>query len=257
MIKDNKVLLIGGNGTLGSTIINSKIFKKLDAPKKEKLNLISKKNIRKFLKKKYNLIINCAAIARMRECEKNPHKAIKINFFGTLNLVEEIKKYQTNYKRKIKLIHISTDGVYSSTKGNYKENSPLKPYNNYGLTKMLAESAITKILDNYIIIRTRFFDKRNIRFKTAASDIFTSMVEVEDLVKAIRCVFLKNYKGIINIGQRRKSDFENYRKFKPNIKPCKSKDIIRNLGFEIAKDASMNLKIFNKLKKSKLCKRYH
>ena len=257
MKKVNKVLLIGGTGTLGSTIVNSKIFKNLDAPKKKELNLISKKNIRQFIKKKYNLIINCAAIARMRECEKNPHKAIKINFFGTLNLVEEIKKYQTNYKRKIKLIHISTDGVYSSTKGNYKENSPLKPYNNYGLTKMLAESAITKILDNYIIIRTRFFDKRNIRFKTAARDIFTSMVEVEDLVKAIRCVFLKNYKGIINIGQRRKSDFENYRKFKPNIKPCKRKDIIRNLGFEIAKDASMNLKIFNKLKKSKLCKRYH
>ena len=257
MTKDNKVLLIGGNGTLGSTIINSKIFKKLDAPKKQKLNLINKKNIRKFLKKKYSIVINCAAIARMRECEKNPSRAIKINFFGTLNLVEEIKKYQINYKRKIKLIHISTDGVYSSTKGNYKENSPLKPYNNYGLTKMLAESAITRILDNYIIVRTRFFDKKNIRFKTAATDIFTSMMEVEDLVKAIGCIYLKNYKGIINIGESRKSDFKNYKKFKQNIKPCKRKDIVKNLSFEIARDASMNLKVFNKLKKSKLCKKYH
>ena len=251
MTKDNKVLLIGGSGTLGSAIINSKIFKKLDAPKKRELNLLSKKNIRKFLKKKYNLIINCAAIARMKECEKNLYKAIKVNVFGTLNLAEAIKEYQTKYKRKIKLIHISTDGVYSSKKGNYPESSILKPYNNYGLTKMLAESAIKKILDNYIVIRTRFFDKKNIRFKTAATDVFTSMMEVEDLVKAIRSVFLKNYKGIINIGQKRRSDFENYRKFKPNIKPCKRRDVVKNLDFEIARDASMNLKIFNKLQQKK------
>ena len=257
MIKGNKVLLIGGSGTLGSTFVNLKIFKKLDAPKKKELNLLNKKSIRKFIKKKYNVIINCAAVARMRECEKNPYKAIKVNVFGTLNLVEEIKKHHKNYKEKIKLIHISTDGVYSSTKGNYKESSPLKPYNNYGLTKMMAESVISKILDNYTIIRTRFFDKKNIRFKTAATDIFTSMMEVEDLVKAIRCIFLKNYKGIINVGQKRKSDFENYKEFKPNIKPCKRKDIVKNLSFQIARDASMNLKVFNKLKKSKLCKRYH
>ena len=257
MILSKKILLIGGSGNLGSEIINSKIFKKLDAPKKRELNLLNKKSIRKFLKKKYKIIINCAAVARMRECEGNPSKAIKVNVFGALNLVEEINKYQNNYKRKIKLIHISTDAVYSSTKGNYLENSPLKPYNNYGLTKMLAESAITKILDNYIVVRTRFFDKRNIRFKTAATDIFTSMMEVEDLVKAIKCVLLKNYKGIINIGQKRMSDFENYKKFKPNIKPCKRKDIVKKLGFEIARDASMNLKIFNRLKKSKLCKKFH
>ena len=36
--------------------------------------------------------------------------------------------YQSHHKKKIKLIHISTDGVYPSTKGNYFENSKLKPY---------------------------------------------------------------------------------------------------------------------------------
>ena len=250
-------MLIGGSGTLGSAITNSKIFKRLDVPKKKELNLLSKKNIKKFIKKKYRVIINCAAVARMRECEKNPDKAIKVNVFGTLNLVNAIKEYQKNYKKKIKLIHISTDGVYSSTKGNYMERSQLKPYNNYGLTKMLAESAVIKILNNYIIVRTRFFDKSNIRFKTAATDIFTSMMEVQDLVKAIKCVLLSNYKGVINIGQKRKSDFTNYKKFKPNIKPCKRRDIVKKLGFEIARDASMNLKIFNKLKKSKACKKFH
>ena len=98
-----KVLLIGGGGTLGSSIIKSRIFNNLDKPKKKDLNLLKESSINKFLKNKYNLIINCAAVARMKECEKNPSKAIKVNIFGTLNLVKEIKKYEANFKKKTKL----------------------------------------------------------------------------------------------------------------------------------------------------------
>ena len=93
--------------------------------------------------------------------------------------------YEAISKKKIKLIHISTDGVYPSTKGNYSENSSLKPYNVYGWTKLCSEY-IVKMLQNYIIIRTRFFDKTKIRFNTAATDIFTSMIEVNKLAKEIK-----------------------------------------------------------------------
>ena len=89
--------------------------------------MLKRTDIRKFLKKKYHLIINCAAIGRMRECEKNPLKAIRVNIFGTLNLIKEILNFENNYKKKINLIHISTDGVYPSIKGNYSEKSKLKP----------------------------------------------------------------------------------------------------------------------------------
>ena len=247
MTRVKKVLLIGGGGTLGSSIIKSKIFQDLDAPKKKDLNLLKKSSINKFLKNGYNLIINYAAMARMKECEKHPLKATKVNVFGTLNLVEEIIKHEVNLKKRTKLIHISTDGVYPSTKGNYSENSSLKPYNVYGWTKMCSESII-KVLKNYIIIRTRFFDKNNIRFDSAATDIFTSMIELQNLTKEIKFISLKNFNGVINIGERRRSDYENYKKFKPNIIPCKRKDIIKHLNFEIAKDASMNLNIFKRLK---------
>ena len=103
-------------------------------------------------------------------------------------------------------------------------------------------------MKNYIIIRARFFDKRNIKYNTAATDIFTSAMEVENLVKEIKNIYLTKFTGVINVGKRRSSDFENYKKFKPKIKPCKRKDIVKNLDFEIAKDASMNLNLFKKLK---------
>ena len=35
---------------------------------------------------------------------------------------------------------------------------------------------------------------------------------------------------------------------KPNIKPCKRKDILKSISFELAKDASMNLNLLKKLK---------
>jgi len=244
---NKKVLLIGGDGTLGSSIVKLKIFKDLEAPPKKKLNLLKRISIKKSLKEGYHLIINCAAIARMKECEKNPHKAINVNVFGTLNLVKEIMSYEAISKKKIKLIHISTDGVYPSTKGNYSENSSLKPYNVYGWTKLCSEY-IVKMLQNYIIIRTRFFDKTKIRFKTAATDIFTSMIEVNKLVKEIKNISSTDFVGLVNIGERRRSDFLNYKKFKHNIKPCSRDDILKDLNFEIAKDASMNLNLFKKIK---------
>ena len=248
MTKVKKVLLIGGGGALGSSIIKSKIFKNVEAPTKKNLNLLNKSSINKFLKKKYHLIINCAAIARMKECEKNPFKAIRVNILGTSNLIKEILHYENNYKKKIKLIHISTDGVYPSTEGNYSEKSSLKPYNVYGWTKLCSET-IVQMLKNYVIIRTRFFDKSNIRFNTAATDIFTSAIEVQSLVKEIKYISSIKFNGIINIGKERKSDFENYKKFKKNIKPCKRKDVLQGISFKIAKDASMNLSLLKKLKR--------
>ena len=247
MKKNIRTLLIGGSGTLGSCIIKSNIFKNIDSPKKKKLNLLDASSIRKTLHKKYDLIINCAAIARMKECEKNPIKAIRVNIFGTLNLVKEIINYEILYKKKIKLMHISTDGVYSSIKGNYSEKATPKPYNVYGWTKLCSETFV-KTLKNYVIIRTRFFDKAKIRFNTAATDIFTSMIEVKNLVKEIKYISGTRFKGIINVGKKKQSDFLNYKKFKSNIKPCKREDIIKKLNFKIAKDASMNLKLLKKIK---------
>ena len=66
---------------------------------------------------------------------------------------------------------------------------------------------------------------------------------------ALKSISTKNFVGIVNIGDKRNSDFENYKKFKPNIKPCKRKDIVKDLHFKIAKDASMNLNLLKKIKK--------
>ena len=93
-------------------------------------------------------------------------------------------KKQNQLNKEIKFIYISTDGVYKSSKGGYSETSETTPYNFYGWTKLQGELAVSQ-LNDYCIIRTRFFDSKNITYENSANDIFSSNLEVKSLVKKI------------------------------------------------------------------------
>jgi dTDP-4-dehydrorhamnose reductase len=246
---NKKILLIGGSGNLGSCIKKSKIFKKLISPKRKSLNLLNKKKIGQILSKnKFDLIINCASMARMKMCEKDVSQAINNNILGTFNLVNEIIKYEKKSKKKIKLIHISSDAVYPSLKGGYNENSNLGPYNNYGWTKLSSEFLV-RMLEKYIIIRTRFYNNEKINYRFSASDIFTSQLEINLIPRYIGYLIKENYNGIINVGGKKISDYALYKKIKPNLKPFKRKNLVKKLNFQIAFDASLNSNKFKKIKK--------
>ena len=134
------------------------------------------------MNKEFQIIINCAAISKVRVCEYNKKLAYKVNVLGVKNLVDEIINYEKTNK-KVLFIHLSSDAVYPYNRGNNKGLAHCL-YNYYGYTKLKSERLVKK-LKRFIIIRTRFFDKKKIRFKDAATDIFSSMIEVEKLVKNI------------------------------------------------------------------------
>ena len=141
---------------------------------------------------------------------------------------------------------MSTDGVYASIKGNYKETDILKPYNYYGWTKLRGEKLVKK-LDEYIIIRTRFFNKKKIKFKYSATNIYTSALEVGIFVKYLDKVLKKKFRGILNIGGKKISDYDRYYKYNKKIVPCDKSKVFKSLNFKIATDASLNLKKLNRL----------
>ena len=101
----NNILLLGGSGTLGSSIIKSNLFKEILFPTSKELNILNKKKLEKyFLKHNINLIIHCAALARVRVCQNKKKEAFKINVQGTSNIVKTILKINKNYKKNIKKI---------------------------------------------------------------------------------------------------------------------------------------------------------
>lgn len=241
----NNILLFGGTGNLGSSIIKSGKFKNLFHPKKKEINILNKSKIKSYLiEKKINMIIHAAGLARVKECEKFKIKAKKLNIEATKNIVESILEVEKKNRKIIKLIFISSDAVYASTNGNYKETDRLKPYNFYGLTKVKAEKEVKK-LKKFIIIRTRFFNKKKIPFKYSADNIFSSSLEVNILVNHIKKLIKKDFNGIINVGSKKISDYENYKKYKKKLIACDKTKIFNEVNFKLATDASLNI---NKLK---------
>ncbi len=138
-----KVLLLGSTGLLGHILLNFLSTKKIDLilPKlkdnKKKFYLKSKKDFQ-FLKKiilekKPNYIINCIAIKN-----KNLKKKIYINF-DLINTKLPIFLSKLCLKNKIYFIHISTDSVFSGSKGNFVENDIKIPTDIYSLSKKNGE----------------------------------------------------------------------------------------------------------------------
>ena len=233
-----KILVLGGSGNLGKILKKKSLFKGHLFPPSKKIDIRKSENLEAFIRKnKINLIINCAAIARMRICEKYKDKSYAVNVLGVQNLREIILKIK---ERKIKLIQISSDAVYPSIKGNYSENSKLKPYNYYGKTKFYQKK---KKLDDFIIIRTRFFNKLSLQKQL---DSYSSSIEVNKLVKYIIFLIKINFKGIINVGGEEISDFDLYKKYKKIIL-CKHEDIQKKINFKISKNSSMNIEKLKKL----------
>jgi len=252
-MKYKNVLVIGGSGKLGQAIISSEYFSSSLKPSSKLVDITKPKTIEKFFdNNEIDSIINCAALARMKDCEEDPIKAIKTNIIGTNNLVIEVIKKENKTKNKIRFVHISTDGVYPGKLGNYSERDATIPYNKYGWTKLGAECAVN-LLSNFCIIRTSFFDPNNLKFDKSAVDAYSSKVTIDYLIKAIAVLLNNDFVGTINIGSKKKSDYDRYKFFKPSLKKCKFNDITRSVNFAMASDSSMDCTLWKKIKeKSKI-----
>ena len=126
------ILVTGGDGKFAKVLKSkNKILNFYFATKKE-FNILNLNSIEKIIKKtKPRIIMHCAALSRpMNIHEKDIIKSIDINIIGTSNITKVCKK------NNIKLIYFSTGYVYEGIKGNYSELDPVKPFNNYGLSKL-------------------------------------------------------------------------------------------------------------------------
>ena len=134
-----KIIFTGGSGKFG------KVFKKFNSNKKniyfpssKTFDVTNQKKMENFIKKvKPKVIIHAAAISRPMDLHrKKIEKSINTNIIGTSNIVNLCYKY------KIKLIYFSTNYVYPSRNGNYKEHHSLLPFNNYAWSKLGGECAV-------------------------------------------------------------------------------------------------------------------
>jgi dTDP-glucose 4,6-dehydratase len=112
---------------------------------------INNKVFMKNILTKYNpsIIFNLAAETHVDRSIDGPEQFINSNILGVFNLLESIR----NHKKKIKLIHISTDEVYGDIKKNYKskEEDAYNPSSPYSASKAGGDLLIKSYIRTYKI----------------------------------------------------------------------------------------------------------
>jgi dTDP-4-dehydrorhamnose reductase len=231
-MKKKKIVISGGDGRFAKVLKLNNNKLNIFYPNKKKLNILKINSIENYLKKiKPKYLIHAAALSRpMSIHDKNISKSIDLNIIGTCNIVKVCSNL------KIKLIYFSTGYVYEGKKGNYKENDPLLPINNYAWSKLGGECAVT-MYKNSLILRITMCEKPFIH-KSAFYDIKSNFIFHDEVAKIIPKIL--NKKGILNIGGKIQSIYSFAKKDNPKVKKISGKKLF-------PKNPSMNVGRLNKL----------
>lgn len=171
-----KIIITGGYGFIGSNLIKHFLKKNFFVINIDKLSYSSskynlkdithlknyvfiksdignEKTILKILKKhKPSLIFNLAAETHVDRSIDSPKAFIQSNIISLFNLLEAIRKFNKNLKKKLKLIHISTDEVYGDViNKNIRadENYPYQPSSPYAASKASADHLIKSYIRTF------------------------------------------------------------------------------------------------------------
>ncbi len=231
-----KILFTGGSGRFAKIFKLRKNNFLIDYPSKKKFNVEDFKSLKRYIsKKKPDYIIHCAGLSRPMEIhEKNISKSISTNIIGTSNVVKVCSQ------NNIKLIYFSTNYVYPGVKGNYSENDPVLPINNYAVSKLGGECAV-QMYHNSLILRICMTEKPFVH-KKAFNDVEMNFMYHDDLANNL--LKLINKKGIINIGGPKQIVYNFAKKTNPNVKSVSAKKM---LGKKFPLKQSMNIKKYLKI----------
>ena len=225
-----KIVVTGGSGRFAQSLKKVKSKYTFIYPEKKQLDITNSNLIKKYLKKiRPSSVLHLAGLSRpMIEHEKNIIKSINLNIIGTANLVKICSEL------KIKLIYFSTSYVYPGTKGNYKENDCLLPWNNYAWSKLGGESAV-HMYKNSLILRVCMTEKP-FTHKEAFANVKLNFIFHEELTKILIRVIGK--KGILNVGGPSKTVYNFAKKYNPKVK---KKFVKKNLEKSFPLNPYMNL----------------
>ncbi len=201
-----KVLVLG-DGLLGKEIINQTNWDYVSRSK-DNFDITKIKTFNKLLNIKFNhtqtcsydIILNCIANTDTYSNDKEKHW--DVNYKGLSNLVDFCNKWN------VKLIHISTDYVYSNSDPNATENTvPVHCNNWYGYTKLLGDGYVQLKSNNYLLIRCTH-KYTPFPYSSAWVDQVGNFDYVDKISSLIIQLINKKCKGIYNIGTDLKTMYD-------------------------------------------------
>jgi dTDP-4-dehydrorhamnose reductase len=118
-------------------------------------------------------VVNCAALADVDECERNPERARLLNVELPRSLAAACAELGVG------LVHISTDSVFDGRRGSYTESDEPAPVNVYARSKLDGERAVQDAFPEALIVRTNFIGTSGSR-RLGLADWVSSRLEAGD-----------------------------------------------------------------------------
>ena len=213
-----KVLIIGSNSLVGSTLYNyakdsfelyhTFYNKKINSENSTRVDLVKEsQNILDLIEKiRPSFVIHTVGYPNVDFCEKNKDAA----YFLHVTITEKIA--QTCASVGAKLLYFSTDAVFDGKQDKkYVESDLTNPLSYYGKTKLAAEKVLMESSSNNLVFRTtviygqytrsRFTNwvldnlKQN-KTVSAFTDQFNTPTLVDDLCKVMLCIPNLDLSGI-------------------------------------------------------------
>lgn len=98
-----------------------------------------------------DLVVHCAALANVDQCEQDADRALALN--ATL----PARIAAATYKAGTQLVHVSTDAVFDGLAGDYTEEDEPNPINVYGQTKLAGERNVLGADPQAVVARVNFY----------------------------------------------------------------------------------------------------
>lgn len=183
-----KVLIVGSNGLLGSSLVRNfqDLFHVISGVNRIEttstvnnclvvIDVTNAANVETVIKNvQPQIVINCAGVATIEECEKFPEKAFLVNAIGAYHLAKITSDL------RIKFIQISTDHYASPNQIPRSEDEVLEPVNQYGLSKLYGEKYVLNFNPEAMVVRTNFFGLHS-KKQTFLSDILEKLKRNETI----------------------------------------------------------------------------
>lgn len=173
-----------------------------------------------------SIIIHCASLTNIDQCEADKNHTEKINVLSTRNIVGNAAG------KDIKLVYISTDAVYDGIKGNFSEGDRVGPLSYYGTSKYEGELEVGKAADS-LIFRTNIFgwniqDKKSLgewmlgelkanKKINCFKDVYFSSIYTFEFARVIDIAVREDLSGTYNCGA---SDMCSKYEFAQKIADC-------------------------------------
>ena len=231
MHRDERVLVLGGTGFLGSHFVST-LGERAIAHTTKTLCPESGINFQRMMFQKNQIdqiiiflekqncgtVINCTALADIEECESNPEMAYWINC-ELPGILSSISKSLDS-----KFVHISTDAVFDGSSSFRRESEHPSPLSIYGKSKWDGEQLVLGNNPQSIVARVNFFGQSNCkpslfnfffdnlisgRGVTGFTDVYFTPLYAIDLVNAIMELLSLKASGLFHVvGDERISKFD-------------------------------------------------